>query len=204
MRSVYSLKHNHKWVRSEVEAIRYKIDLSDTSRLETRELSDNEIGRVRLSVSEQLAFDPYEGNRHTGCFLMVDEESTQTVGVGLILKSHIRPLDLRSEDSKVGRVYWLTGRPGSGKTTLGVQLTEELKKRGVSAVMLDGDQIRQGLNADLGFTHKDRLENVRRVAEVAKLFAKEGTDVIVALISPLNEQRDVAKKIVGEKFLKSS
>ncbi|MCB9083198.1 MAG: adenylyl-sulfate kinase [Bdellovibrionaceae bacterium] len=198
--SSYALKHTHKWVHGLVDEIRYKIDLADTSRLEARELRDNDIGRVRLKLSEPLACDPYEGNRHTGSFLLVDEDSSHTVGLGLILKSHSRSQALQTEESRKGRVFWLTGRPGAGKTSIGNRLAEELKVRGRHAVMLDGDQIRQGLNADLGFSQKDRLENVRRVAEVAKLFAQEGSDVIVALISPMNEQRAAARRIVGGGF----
>ena len=200
----FLLKHTHRWTRGEAKDLRYKIDLSNTSRKKCDSLSSNDIGRVRIQTKDPLFVDSYETNRQTGCFLIVDEVTSQTLGLGLILKSqvapHRRPAKFQAK-AEPETVIWLTGLPGSGKSTIAKALQGRLIELGKPVVLLDGDSLRQGLNANLGFSQEDRSENVRRTAEVAKLFNQNGTTVIAALISPLETQRENARQIVGSSFI---
>jgi bifunctional enzyme CysN/CysC len=164
------------------------------------ELSLNEIGRVQLRTRQPLQFDPYRRNRTTGSFLLVDDTTGDTVGAGMItgpsLPSsrvvwHASAVE-RSERATRGLTVWLTGLSGSGKSSVAVELERRLVAAGRPAFLLDGDNLRHGLNSDLGFSAADRTENIRRVGEVARLFAESGTIAIVSLISPYRADRDRA------------
>jgi bifunctional enzyme CysN/CysC len=212
-----------------LSAIRYKVDVNTMHRQESAageaagavELGLNEIGRVHLTVHRPLAFDAYERNRSTGAFIVIDRITNVTVGAGMILdrivSGETRPAARRHivrEDTLVTReerrallrqrgvTVWLTGLSGSGKSTVAKQLEQTLIQAGHAAYILDGDNIRHGLNSDLGFTAVDRSENIRRIAEVARLMNDAGLIVLTAFISPYRADREQARELIGaEAFL---
>jgi bifunctional enzyme CysN/CysC len=180
------------------------------------ELQLNEIGRVHITLHRPIAFDPYDRNHATGSFIMVDRLSNVTVGAGMIVdrvvsktknalpvsKNIVKTDSLVSDEERhtllnqQGATLWLTGLSGSGKSTIARQLERELVDMGHVCTILDGDNIRHGLNRDLGFSAEDRSENIRRVAEVARLFNEAGIIVITAFISPYRADRDAARAVI--------
>src|SRR5699024_2383835 len=164
------------------------------------ELELNEIGRVVLRTQSPLMYDPYRRNRDTGSFIIIDEHSGDTVGAGMILGPAERGRNVvwhegtvQRDDRGHGRTIWMTGLSGSGKSSIASEVERLLIESGRSAYILDGDNLRHGLNADLGFSPADRAENIRRTAEVAALFADAGVIVICSLISPMRADRDAAR-----------
>jgi bifunctional enzyme CysN/CysC len=210
---VYAIKHATRSARAVVEQIRYRIDVNSLHRDENaRELGLNDIGRVRLRTSVPLIFDEYRRNRTTGSFIVIDEATNGTVGAGMIIETHLeRPdakqADIRWDSSRMARsarwallgqrgaTVWLTGLPASGKSTIAAALEERLARDGLRSYRLDGDNLRYGLNSDLGFDPVDRAENIRRVAHVASLFADSGTIAIVSVISPYEADRLLARGV---------
>jgi bifunctional enzyme CysN/CysC len=209
----YALKHTTRTVRAAVEDMRYRIDVNTLHRDEhATGLGLNEIGRLSLRASEPLMFDEYRRNRTTGAFILIDEVTNGTVGAGTIIEAHVEDGEADAREvtwhwSRLtrqarwalighrGATVWLTGLPASGKSTIAAALEERLARDGRAAYLLDGDNLRHGLNSDLGFSPVDRAENVRRVAHVASLFADAGTVAIVSLISPYAEDRALARSI---------
>ncbi len=209
------IKHTARTVRGVVEQVRYQIDVNTLHRNEgVHELGLNQIGRVRLRTSAPLIYDEYRRNRATGSFILIDEGDNRTVGAGMILEAHIgeaaRPSEVTWHQNQLtrptrwdlikhrGATVWLTGLSASGKSTVAAALEERIAREGQPAYLLDGDNLRHGLNNDLGFSPEDRAENVRRVAEVARLFADAGTIAIVSLISPYRADRQLARQIHEE------
>jgi len=210
---VYAVKHTTRSARAVVEEVRYRIDVNSLHRDENaRQLSLNDIGRVRLRTTAPLIFDEYRRNRTTGSFILVDEASNGTVAAGMIIEAHLeRPdpkqAEVRWDSSRMARTarwallgqqgatVWLTGLPAAGKSTIAGALEERLARDGYRAYRLDGDNLRHGLNSDLGFDPGDRAENIRRVAHVASLFADSGTIAIVSLISPYAVDRQLARSV---------
>ncbi len=189
----YRLKHGSRWTVARPVEIRYRMEIETLHRAEPAPLKVNEIARLVWETESPLFVDPYERNRTTGSAIVVDEETNRTVAALLFLD---RPeSELRSENEP--RTYWFTGLSGSGKTTLARAFAERLENRGIRAFVLDGDHLRTGLNRDLGFSQQDRRENVRRVAEVAKLLNAEGITVLVSLISPYAADRASARDVIG-------
>jgi len=196
--------------------VRYRIDVNTLHREENAgRLGLNEIGRVRLCTSAPLIFDEYRRNRTTGSFILVDEATNQTAGAGMIIEARVAgpgtehanvtwhrnklPRPVRWELlGQCGATVWMTGLPASGKSTIAAALEDRISRGGQSAYLLDGDNLRHGLNSDLGFCPEDRAENVRRVAHVARLFADAGTIAIVSLISPYEADRHVARQVHEE------
>ncbi|MBC8206029.1 MAG: sulfate adenylyltransferase subunit CysN [Kiritimatiellaeota bacterium] len=184
--------------------------------LDATELQLNEIGRCHITLHRPIAFDPYDKNRTTGAFIIVDRLSNITIGAGMIVdrivakeksaapvsKNIVKSDSLVSDEERhellnqQGATLWLTGLSGSGKSTIARQLERELIDMGHACTILDGDNVRHGLNRDLGFSVEDRAENIRRVAEVAKLFNDAGIIVITAFISPTIQDRQQAREIV--------
>ncbi len=208
----YAIKHTTRLGRALVEQVRYRIDVNTLHREESAtELALNEIGRLRLRTSVPLIFDEYRRNRTTGSFILIDEATNGTVGAGMIIKPEIgaaregeevswHPSKLSRSDrwsllEQHGATVWLTGLSASGKSTIAVALEERLAREGQPAYLLDGDNLRHGLNSDLGFHPDDRAENVRRVGHVAALFADAGTVAIVSLISPYAADRQVVRDV---------
>ena len=159
-----------------------------------------------------IIFDEYRRNRTTGSFIMIDEATNGTAGAGMIIEAHIDPSHPRSSDitwdrsrlargarwellGQRGATVWLTGLPASGKSTIAAVLEERIARDGYRAYRLDGDNLRYGLNSDLGFDPGDRAENIRRVAHVASLFADSGTIAIVSVISPYAVDRELARTL---------
>jgi bifunctional enzyme CysN/CysC len=170
----------------------------------------NEIGLCDLELSQPVAFDHYEENRDTGSFILIDRITNDTVGAGLIQFALRRSANVRWQRLTVDRearaeamrqkpcVLWLTGLSGAGKSTIANRVESELHRRGNHTYLLDGDNVRHGLNRDLGFTDADRVENIRRVAEVAKLMMDAGLIVLVSFISPFRSERQMARSLFDD------
>lgn len=199
----YALRQITGNTSAQVRSLDYRLDVNSLHRdSDADALSLNQIGRVQLRTKQPLLFDPYRRNRTTGSFLLVDENTGDTVGAGMLTGPslptspvvwHANTVE-RDERATRGATVWLTGLSGSGKSTVAVELERLLVAAGRPAFVLDGDNLRHGLNADLGFGAADRAENMRRVAEVAKLFAEAGVVAIVSLISPYRTDRERARE----------
>ncbi len=196
----YQLRHTTRAVTASVEALDYRLDVNTLHRDERAEgLELNQIGRVKLRAQAPLMFDPYRLNRATGSFILVDPSTNDTVAAGMIIGAeqprmspHVvwHPAAVGRSERPAGMTVWFTGLSGSGKSTVAVELERLLVESGRAAYLLDGDNLRHGLNADLGFGAADRAENVRRVGEVAKLFADAGSIAVVSLVSPYRADRN--------------
>jgi bifunctional enzyme CysN/CysC len=186
------------------------LDVETLERTPAGELGLNAIGRVWIEASASIAFDPYTDNRETGGLILIDRTTLRTVAAGMAIGSlagatnvHRQAVDvtpIMREETKGQRalVLWLTGLPGAGKSTIANLVERKLVARGRQTMLLDGDNLRQGLNSDLGFDTASRSENVRRVGEVAKLMTDAGLIVIVALVSPFRADRDRAAALLPE------
>jgi bifunctional enzyme CysN/CysC len=193
-----------------ITSIKYQIDINTLAHQAAKELSLNAIAVCNLSISKPIVFEPYKESKHLGSFILIDRISNATVAAGLITHSlrradniHQQALTITKKEREIlnghtGKVIWFTGLSGSGKSTLANALEIELHRQGKRTYILDGDNIRQGLNKDLGFTDSDRVENIRRIAEVAKLMMDAGLIVMTAFISPFQRERDMAKQLIGE------
>jgi bifunctional enzyme CysN/CysC len=206
----YLLKVGARQVGAQVTAIRHKIDVNTGGELPARSLSLNEVGVAHLSLSEAIAFDPYAVNRETGAFIIIDRLSNLTVGAGMIDHGlrragniHWQALDVDKRARALAKgqksaVVWFTGLSGAGKSTIANLVEKKLTALGRHAYILDGDNVRHGLNRDLGFSDADRVENIRRVAETAKLFVDAGLIVLVSFISPFRAERQLARELVED------
>jgi bifunctional enzyme CysN/CysC len=210
----YLLKAGARTVPVTFEAPRYVVNVNTLEHAAARTLALNEIGVCNLSLGAEIAFDPYVDNRDTGGFIVVDRLTNATVAAGMIDFALRRSTNIHWQSIEVTReahatlnghqpaVVWMTGLSGSGKSTIANLLEKRLHADGVHTFLLDGDNVRHGLNRDLGFTDADRVENIRRVAEVARLMVNAGLVVIVAFISPFRAERALARSRVenGEFF----
>jgi bifunctional enzyme CysN/CysC len=225
----YVVQHTTRTVRARVSRVNYRINVDTLHREAVQTLGLNEIGRASLTMPQPLFFDPYPLNRATGGFILVDPHTNNTAAAGIILRQSrdvgdiaVRTPDRRRsphvtwEGSAVDRrmrearnrhraaVVWLTGLSGAGKSTIARRLERLLFFRGVQTFLLDGDAVRHGLNGDLAFSDADRRENVRRIAEVARLAFDQGAVVICALISPFRRDRAFARSLVPDgRFLEA-
>jgi bifunctional enzyme CysN/CysC len=193
-----------------VTALKHKIDVDTLEHLAGRTLALNEIGFCNFSTSTPIAFDPYVDNRETGAFILIDRYTNATVGAGMVSFGLRRAANIHRQSLLVGRedrekqnghkgaVIWFTGLSGSGKSTIANLVERDLHDRGVRTFLLDGDNVRHGLNRDLGFADADRVENVRRVGEVAKLFVEAGIVVLCSFISPFRAERRMARELLAE------
>lgn len=205
--TTYTLLHTTRDTRVAVKELEYRLDINTLHRVEdAATLGLNEIGRIRLRTQKPLHFDPYRRNRDTGSFILIDEATNNTVAAGMILgPSQNQPNIVwhsgavtREQRKTRGMTLWMTGLSGSGKSSVAVEVERRLVAAGQPAYILDGDNLRHGLNADLGFSPEDRQENVRRVAQVAKLLADAGIVAIVSLVSPYRADRDAARAVHDE------
>ena len=210
----YWLKVHAKEVSATVMEIKHREDVNTGSHLAAKVLNLNEIAVVTISTTHPVAFEPYTVNRTLGGFVFIDKLSCATVGAGMIEFALRRSTNIHWQSLEVGkaqrallknqtpRCIWFTGLSGSGKSTVANQLEKRLHAEGKHTYMLDGDNVRHGLNRDLGFTDADRVENLRRVAEVAKLMVEAGLIVIVSFISPFRAERRAARDLFGpEEFV---
>ncbi|GAA1742710.1 bifunctional enzyme CysN/CysC [Dietzia kunjamensis subsp. schimae] len=199
----YVIKHTTRDTKAIVTGMEYRLDVNTLHRdPDSTELDLNEIGRIGLRTQTPLMYDPYRRNRDTGAFIMVDEITGNTVGAGMIIGPATTGSNVvwhagavQRGDRGQGRTLWLTGLSGSGKSTIASEVERLLIESGHPAYILDGDNLRHGLNADLGFSAEDRAENIRRTAEVAALFADAGVVVVCSLISPMRADRDAAREV---------
>ena len=201
----YHLMLGGRMISATLTEIKYKVNVNTLEQMPSRSLALNDIGRVTLSLDEPIPFTAYADCRDLGSFILIDRYSKATVGAGMINFGLRRAQNLYPTQTTIdtanraklmgheGKVIWLTGLSGSGKSTVADALESRLHAMGIHSYLLDGDNIRGGLNKDLGFTEADRVENIRRTAEVAKLMADAGLVVITAFISPFRSERDMAR-----------
>jgi bifunctional enzyme CysN/CysC len=207
----YLMKLGTRVVSAQVAEPKYKINVNSLERLAATRLDLNEIGVCNLSTDTPIAFDAYADNKDLGGFILIDRISNRTVGAGMLhfalrrsQNIHWQALDVDKQTRSVAkgqhaRVVWLTGLSGSGKSTIANLVEKRLHVEGRHTYLLDGDNVRHGLNKDLGFTEEDRVENIRRVAEVAKLMVDAGLIVLVSFISPFRAERRMARELMGER-----
>ena len=210
----YLLKAGHRTVGATVSELKHRVDVDTFQLLAAKTLTLNDIGFTNLALSEPIAFDLYEENRATGSFILIDRYTNATVAAGMIrfglrraTNVHWQALDVNKQvrAEALGQkpvILWFTGLSGAGKSTIANLVEKKLMLAGRHTYLLDGDNIRHGLNRDLGFTDADRVENIRRVAETARLFVDAGLIVLVSFISPFRSERAMAREMVGaEEFL---
>jgi bifunctional enzyme CysN/CysC len=193
-----------------ITSIKYKIDVNTQEHLAARTLGLNEIGFCNLATSLPISFDPYEMNRLTGSFIVIDRYTCHTVGAGMIAFGLRRASNIAWQPITIGKpersalkkqkpcIVWFTGLSGAGKSTIANIVDQKLFAMSRHTMLLDGDNVRHGLNRDLGFTEADRVENVRRSGEVAKLFVDSGLIVICSFISPYRAERDMVRSLVDD------
>jgi len=206
----YLLKVGAKTIPATVTELKHKVDVNTLDHLAGKTLALNEVGYGNISLSTPIAFDPYAENRDTGGFILIDRFTNGTVAAGMIdfglrraTNVHWQALDV-NKTARAGlkvqkpAVLWFTGLSGSGKSTIANLVEKALFADGRHTYILDGDNVRHGLNRDLGFTDADRVENIRRVGEASKLFVDAGLIVLVSFISPFKSERRMARELVGE------
>ena len=206
----YEIKLANQWASASLTTLKHRIDVNTQAHESCRQLQLNDIAVANLALSKPLVFDAYAQSHTLGGFLLVDKYTHSTVAAGMIRHNlrraqnvHRQALSITREDRErlnghKGKVIWFTGLSGSGKSTIANALEKELHAQGKRTYILDGDNVRQGLNKDLGFTDADRVENIRRVAEVAKLMMDAGLIVMTAFISPFRAERQMARELIGE------
>jgi bifunctional enzyme CysN/CysC len=204
----YLIKAGTQSVPGHVTALKHKVDVNTLEHIASRTLKLNEIGYCNLATAQPIAFDAYRENRDTGGFVIIDRFSNATVGAGMIefglrraTNVHWQALDVNCQarasiKSQQPCVLWFTGLSGSGKSTIANLVEKRLFGEGRHTYLLDGDNVRHGLNQDLGFTDADRVENIRRVAEAAKLFVDAGLITLVSFISPFRSERRIARDLL--------
>ena len=206
----YLLKLGSRTVAAQIHEPKYKVNVNTLEHLAATRLELNEIGVCNLSVDAPIAFDPYTENKDLGGFILIDRISNRTVGAGMLhfalrrsQNVHWQAVDIHkaaraAQKGQKGRVIWLTGLSGAGKSTIANLVEKRLHAAGRHTYLLDGDNVRHGLNRDLGFTEEDRVENIRRVAEVAKLMVDAGLIVLVSFISPFRSERRMARELMED------
>ncbi|MEP9351371.1 sulfate adenylyltransferase subunit CysN [Xanthobacter sp. KR7-225] len=205
----YLVKIGTRTVGASVTEIKHKVDVNSFQRLAAKTLALNEVGVVNFATLAPVAFDPFAAVPQTGSFIVIDRISNLTVGAGMIdfglrraTNVHWQALEVtrQSRAAMKGQqpvVLWFTGLSGAGKSTIANIVEKKLHQLGRHTTMLDGDNVRHGLNKDLGFTSSDRVENIRRVAEVSRLFVDAGLIVLVSFISPFRAERAMARELLG-------
>ncbi|CAM3868492.1 sulfate adenylyltransferase subunit CysN [Litorimonas haliclonae] len=210
----YMLKTTNSNTPARVTTLKHRIDINDFSEVAAKTLELNEIGVVNLSLSKPIAFDPYKDNRHTGAFILIDRQTNATVGAGMLNFALRRSQNVVWQDmatdktARAGQkgqkpvLLWFTGLSGSGKSTIANLVDKQLQAIGKHTYTLDGDNVRHGLNRDLGFTKADRIENIRRIGEVSKLMLDAGLITMAAFISPYRAERDsIREMLAGDEFI---
>jgi bifunctional enzyme CysN/CysC len=205
----YDIKLANQWTTASITSIKHRVDINTLALEASTQLKLNDICVCKLATTKPLVYDSYQNCKTLGGFILVDKFSHATVAVGMITHSlrraqnvHRQALSITRQERELlnghkGKVIWFTGLSGSGKSTLANALEIALHARGKHTYLLDGDNVRQGLNKDLGFTDADRVENIRRIAEVAKLMLDAGLMVMTAFISPFRQEREMARALIG-------
>jgi bifunctional enzyme CysN/CysC len=205
----YRLKIGTREVGASITEIKHKVDVNTQESLAAKHLEMNEVGVCNLYLDQPVAFEPYSDNRELGAFILIDRQTNATVGAGTIDFALRRAANIHWQHVDVDRAararlmgqsprcVWFTGLSGSGKSTIANLVEQRLHAMGRHTYILDGDNVRHGLNKDLGFTEEDRVENIRRVAEVARLMTDAGLIVLVSFISPFRSERRLARSLFG-------
>ena len=201
----YGMQIGSNWVNAQITEIKHKTNVNTMEKTPARTLELNDIVVAKISLDKPVAYETYEQCRPLGAFILVDRFSNATVGAGMINFSLRRAANVHTQNLTVdktqrnklnghtGKVLWFTGLSGSGKSTIANVVEQKLHQQGIRTYILDGDNVRHGLNKDLGFTEADRIENIRRITEVAHLMVDAGLVVLTAFISPFRAERDVAR-----------
>ncbi|MDE2474435.1 MAG: sulfate adenylyltransferase subunit CysN [Alphaproteobacteria bacterium] len=203
----YLLKFGNQTVPGRITALKHKLDVNTLEHVAARSLHLNEIGLCNVATRSAVAFDSYDENRETGAFIIIDRQSNATLGAGMIAFAlrraanvHWQALEVNAEararvNAQTPCALWFTGLSGAGKSTIANLVEKRLFADGRRSYLLDGDNVRHGLNRDLGFTATDRIENIRRVAEVSRLFVDAGLITLVSFISPFAAERQMAREL---------
>ncbi|MDP1616386.1 adenylyl-sulfate kinase, partial [Phenylobacterium sp.] len=206
----YLMKIGTRVVGASITEPKYKVNVNTLEQLAAKRLELNEIGVCNISLDAPIAFDAYKDNHTLGGFILIDRISNRTVGAGMLhfalrrsQNIHWQALDVSkasraAQKGQKGRVVWLTGLSGAGKSTIANLVEKRMQADGRHTYLLDGDNVRHGLNKDLGFTEEDRVENIRRVAEVSKLMVDAGLIVLVSFISPFRAERRMARELMDD------
>ncbi|MCJ8191590.1 sulfate adenylyltransferase subunit CysN [Sphingomicrobium aestuariivivum] len=212
----YWLKLGTQTVSATIQPPKYRVDMDTLAQLAAKTLELNDIGVAEIATDRDIAFEPYDdpeggrANRAMGGFILIDKLTNRTVGAGMLnfalrraANIHHQALDVTPERraglmAQRPAILWFTGLSGAGKSTIANLVDKKLAARGRHSFLLDGDNVRHGLNKDLGFTQADRIENIRRIGEVAKLMAEAGLIVLTAFISPFRAERQMVRDMVGD------
>jgi len=210
----YLMKIGAKTTPATVTELRHRVDINTLEKHAAKTLALNEIGFCNLATTMPVAFEPYDNNRQMGAFILIDRFSNETAAAGLIAHGLRRATNIHAQYEAVGRdararvkhqraaILWFTGLSGAGKSTIANLVEAALHRRGAHTIMLDGDNVRRGLNKDLGFTEVDRVENIRRVGEVARLMTDGGLIVLCSFISPFRAERQAVREMAApDEFL---
>jgi bifunctional enzyme CysN/CysC len=206
----YLFKTANKMIPGSITELKHKVNVNTLDHMSGKTLELNEVGVCNIALAGPIAFDPYRDNRDTGSFIIIDRRTNNTVGVGMIDFSLRRAQNVHWQDLDINKaarakakhqkpcVLWFTGLSGAGKSTIANLVEKRLHDLGRHTYTLDGDNVRHGLNKDLGFTDADRVENIRRVAETSKLMIDAGLIVLVSFISPFQSERRMARELVEQ------
>ncbi len=201
----YLLKIGGRTIPASVTDLKHRLDVNNFDKLAAKQLDLNEVGFCNIATTMPVAYDPYVENRETGAFILIDRATNETAAAGMIAHGLRRATNVHRYGATVTReshaemkhqrpaILWFTGLSGAGKSTIANLVEARLHARGVHTVLLDGDNLRHGLNKDLGFTAADRVENIRRVGEVAKLMTDAGLVVLCSFISPFRAERRLVR-----------
>ena len=206
----YLIKMGAQVTNAQISDLKYKVNVNTLEHMAGKTLELNEVGIANISADKALAFDPYDDNRHSGRFIIIDRFTNATVGAGMVNHSLRRATNIKWQEMDINKqarayqkgqksaVLWFTGLSGAGKSTVANMVEKKLHAMGKHTYTLDGDNVRHGLNKDLGFTDADRVENIRRVGETAKLFVDAGVITLVSFISPFKSERQLARSLVED------
>lgn len=204
----YLIKMGAQVANAQISDLKYKVNVNTLEHVAGKTLELNEVGIANISTDKALAFDPYDQNRHSGRFIIIDRFTNATVGAGMVNHSLRRATNIKWQEMDINKgarayqkgqksvILWFTGLSGAGKSTVANLVEKKLHALGKHTYTLDGDNVRHGLNKDLGFTDADRVENIRRVGETAKLFVDAGVITLVSFISPFKSERQLARSLV--------
>ena len=206
----YLIKMGFQTRTAQVSALKYKVNVNTLEHLATKTLELNDVGICNFSLDHPMSFEPYQDNRHTGSFILIDRYTNATIAAGLIDFALRRADNIHWQSVDIHKtaradlkgqnpfILWFTGLSGAGKSSIANLVEKKLHSLGRHTYLLDGDNVRHGLNRDLGFTDADRVENIRRVAETAKLMVDAGLIVLVSFISPFRSEREMARLMVED------
>jgi bifunctional enzyme CysN/CysC len=204
------MKIGARTVPASVTELRHRIDVNNFDKLAAKSLELNEVGFCNIATTAPVAYDPYADNRETGAFILIDRQTNETAAAGMIAHGLRRATNVHRHGLAVTReahseqkhqkpaILWFTGLSGAGKSTVANLVEQKLHARGAHTALLDGDNVRHGLNKDLGFTAADRVENIRRVGEVARLMTDVGLIVLCSFISPFRAERQLVRDTAAE------